>query len=282
MDFLSLEALDLKAVNKIFEMADQLRNQSEMLLEGKTFALFFPESSIRTRLSFEKGIKTLGGACIVFPPSSLDKREALMDVSNYIGNWADAIVVRHQEYDKVCELAKGSNVPIINGMTSNNHPCEILSDLYSISRLREDYLKLTYTFVGGDGNILNSWIAAADLFGFTLNHVSIEEYKVKENSASYQFFTSLEAVLEVSDIVLTDPLPKELRVDAYYKKYQITLDRMKQCRSKSMLNPCPPFYRGEEVSEDVIESEYFVGYKFKENLIYVQQAIILYCLGISV
>lgn len=280
MDFLRINALKIEEINTIFNMADALRVNSELLLKDKTFVLFFPESSIRTRLSFEKGIKTLGGDCILFSPATLDKREALVDVANYIKNWADGIIVRHSDYDRVCELASGSDVPVINAMTSYNHPCEILSDIYSISRLRADYKNLKYTFVGGDGNIINSWITAAEVLGLELNHICLDEYRIKADTKSYRFSTSLGSVLEESDVVLTDPLPSELKVDEYYDQYQITLERMNRCKLNAILNPCPPFYRGEEISEDVIDSDYFVGYEFKMNLIYVQQAIILYCLGI--
>ncbi len=281
MNFLCIDDLTTEKVKRIFNIADKLPSNNELLLKGKTFVLFFPESSIRTRLSFEKGIKSLGGECVLFPPSTLDKREALIDVSNYICNWADGVIVRHSDYERVCELAKGSKVPIVNAMTSYNHPCEILSDIYSISKLRENYIDLQFTFVGGGGNIVNSWISAAKLFGFGFNHVSLEEYRIKEDDETYNFTTSLESVLGESDIVLTDPLPKELRNDSYYSKYQITLERMKKCNFNAILNPCPPFYRGEEVNEDVIDSDFFVGYRFKKNLIYVQQSIILNCLGIN-
>jgi len=282
MHYLSIKDLNAEAIDKIFMMADKLKESSYKPLENKTFVLFFPESSIRTRLSFEKGIKDLGGQCVLFPPATLDKKEALVDVAGYIENWADAIVVRHKDYDRVCELAKGSNIPVINAMTSYNHPCEILSDLYAMSKIREDYRKLNYTFVGGDGNILNSWCIAAEVFDFQLNHVSPEIYKVMENHKNYCFTTDLDSVLGDSDVILTDPLPKELRNETYYAAYQITSDRMKMCKAGAVLNPCPPCSRGEEVSEDVIASEYFVGYGFKKNLIYVQQAIILFCLGLDI
>jgi len=282
MDFLRIEDLSLNDINHVFDMADKLKENDKLLLNGKTFVLFFPESSIRTRLSFEKGIKSLGGECILFPPSTLDKREALVDVVNYIKNWADGIVVRHKNYDIVSELAASSDLPIVNAMTSKNHPCEILSDLYSLSRLRDDYTDLTYTFVGSEGNIVNSWVSAANVFNLKLNHVSYEEYRIKADSETYSFLTSLEEALKNTDVVLTDPLPKVLRNKEYYDKYQITEESMTLCNDNALLNPCPPFFRGEEVSEDVINSDYFVGYEFKKNLIYVQQAIILYCLGIAV
>ncbi len=165
-------------------------------------------------------------------------------------------------------------------MTFENHPCEILTDMYSISKLRSNFLDLTFTFVGERGNIFNSWIHVCEVLNIKLNHVFIED--TRGGSDNYNYYDNLDEVLKDTDIVLTDPLPKDCRNEEYYNKYQISLERMKQTKENSLLNPCPPFYRGMEVSKDVIDSKYFVGYEFKKNLLYVQQAIILYCLGINI
>lgn len=279
MHLLSIKDLTIDDINEIFSLADQMQDNKEMLLNGKNFVLFFPESSIRTRLTFEKGIKSIGGKCILFPPETLDKREALIDVAGYIENWADGIIVRHRELVKITQLAQNLDIPIINAMSSCNHPCEIISDLYSIRNMGRDYQSLTYTFVGENGNIGNTWRMAAEVLNLSLNHVSTENNRIKENDKNYTFTTDLEKVLPSTDVVLTDPLSKDTRIQEYIEKYQITLKRMQQCKDNSILNPCPPFFRGEEVSEDVIQSNYFVGYGFKKSLIFIQQGIILYCLN---
>jgi len=282
MHLLRIGDLNKTQVFDIFELADKLKHGVKGTeLSGKTAILFFPESSIRTRITFEKGIIDLGGHTIVFPPSSLDKREELEDVIKYIENWADFVVIRHSDHNKIAEISRHSAIPVINAMTSENHPCEILSDIYSLRELRSDYCDLTYTFVGEKGNISKSWAEAAEVLNLRFNHVCIEENEIKSNDNNYTFHTELEEVLTISDVILTDPLSSELRTKEYIDKYQITLERMKKTRKNSLLNPCPPFFRGEEVSKDAIDSEYFVGYSFKKNLIYVQQAIILYCLGIN-
>ena len=282
MNFLSISDISRGQIEKIFSIADTLKDNKALWLKEKTFVLFFPESSIRTRLTFEKGIQDLGGRCVLFPPATLDKREALLDVSGYIANWADGIIVRHSDFEKVKELARHATIPVINAMTSYNHPCEILSDLYSIHQLRDDYTALTYTFVGDKGNIANSWLTAAKVFNLKLNHISVEHNRLKADDSNYVFGTVLEDVLTMTDVVLTDPVSEKLRTRAYFDQYQITVERMKRCKPHAILNPCPPFQRGEEVSHDVMTSNYFVGYAFKENLIYLQQAIILYCLGIEI
>lgn len=130
MNLLDINELSSQQITNIFDLVDRLKFENdELLLTGKTFILFFPETSLRTRITFEKGIKELGGECILFPPESLDKREQLRDVIKYITNWADGIIVRHPNFLLIQELSNHSDIPIINAITADNHPCEILSDL---------------------------------------------------------------------------------------------------------------------------------------------------------
>jgi ornithine carbamoyltransferase len=280
MHLLDINNLTSFQINEIFYLIENLRLIEEgHPLSGKTFILFFPETSLRTRITFEKGIKDLGGKCILFPPETLERREQLSDTIKYIENWADGIIIRHSDFGIIEELSRHSSIPIINAMTSFNHPCEILSDLYSISKTKENYKELTYTFVGPANNISRSWMEIAKVMNLNFNHVCISGNELGEESLNYKFHTDLEAILVDSDVILTDSLTKELRSnDDYISKYQITLERMRLTKQESILNPCPPFYRNEEVSEDAISSDYFVGYAFKKELIYVQQAVILYCL----
>lgn len=282
MDFLSLNELSERQVKEIFSLARKIKLIDNInVLNGKNFVLFFPESSIRTRITFEKGIKDLGGESVLFPPESLDKKEDLEDVIKYISNWAEGVIIRHSDFSKVQELSRHSSVPIINAMTSENHPCEILSDLYSISEKKGNYKDLVYTFVGPKSNISRSWKSISEVMDLKFNQVCINGFEIGKENRNYKFHTDLEPILSLSDIVLTDSLPNELRTEKYIKQYQITLERMKITNKHAMLNPCPPFFRNEEVSIDAISSDYFVGYEFKKNLLCVQQAIILFCLGIT-
>lgn len=283
MNLLDINELSERQVNEIFNLATKMKKQSNHdILRGKNFILFFPESSLRTRITFEKGIKDLGGELILFPPESLDKKEKLEDVIQYISNWADGVIIRHSNFSKVLELSSYSTIPIINAMTSENHPCEILSDLFSISEKKKNYKDLVYTFVGPKSNISRSWKSIAEIVDLKFNQVCIKGSELGADTRNYKFHTELEPILSLSDIVLTDSLPNELRSEDYINRYQLTLERMKKANKNAMLNPCPPYFRDEEVSSDAISSSFFVGYEFKKNLIYVQQAIILLCLGITI
>ncbi|PYI54801.1 ornithine carbamoyltransferase [Paenibacillus flagellatus] len=282
MNVLDISDLSEDFVTDLFETADRLSSgRKERELAGKTFVLFFPASSLRTRTTFEKGIRELGGDCVLFPPETLEKREKPGDALAYLANWADGVVVRHPDHAIVEELACGAPIPVINAMTSQSHPCEILSDLYAIRRLRPDYRELVYTFIGPAGNIARSWASAAKVLNLRFIHVCERGNELRGNDRNYAFRTELEDALAESDVVLTDSLPEAYRTPEYVANYQVTLERMKAAKRGAILNPCPPFFRGEEVSADAIDSDRFVGYSFKSHLLVVQQAIVLTCLGLQ-
>ena len=273
--FIHLNDFSKQEIIQIFELADKLKvDKGECdWLKGKTIVLFFPESSIRSRVSFEKGIKMLGGDTILFPPEALDKKEDIKDVIGYLENWADMVIVRHKDLSLIEYMAKHSKIPIINAMTSVNHPCEILADLYSLSKRYKDYTEKEVLFMGAKGNIGNTWKEASELVGFNFTQTCPRGYEIDGASVCYE----IDKALVGKDIICTDSIPSAARDD--FKGYQITLERLSYANTDACLNPCPPFFRGEEVSADAIDSKYFVGYEFKKSLVEVQQAIICYLLG---
>jgi len=272
--FVDLTDLTKVEIEEIFMIADKLSSgmYEGKPLSGKTILLFFPDSSLRTRVTFEKGIRDLGGNTILFPPEALDKKEDIRDVISYLENWADAIVVRHGSLDLVKKMAEYASIPIVNAMTKENHPCEILSDLYALSKIRDSYLEDKYLFVGEKGNIGHSWITAAEVMGFELTQCCPPGYEMEGVPVSHK----LEEAVQGKDIICTDSYPEKDR--EAFREYQVTLAHMKKANPGAVLNPCPPFYRGCEVDAEVIESDYFVGYTFKKHLLEVQQAILCYLL----
>lgn len=257
----------------IFRLADEVQQgKYDNILKGKTVVLFFPNSSIRTRVSFEKGIYLLGGQPILFPTETLDKKENLKDVFGYLNNWADIIIVRHKDISILEKIAKYSVVPVINAMTDINHPCEVITDMYALSKIRKDFVKDKFLFCGKKGNIGLAWKEASDVMGFELEQCCGKGYEI-DGIKSYNNIS--EAIIG-KDIICTDSLPTNVLKD--FEDCQVTTEIMDMANDGAVLNPCPPFYRGEEVSDDVIDSKYFVGYKFKKYLVDVQQAIMIYCL----
>lgn len=257
----------------IFHIADEIgQGKYNDILKGKSVVLFFPSSSIRTRVTFEKGIYLLGGQPILFPTETLDKKEDLKDVCGYLNNWADMIVVRHKDIHVLEKILSYSTVPVINAMTDMNHPCEMLADMYALSKIRKDFVKDKFLFCGKKGNIGLAWKEAAAVMGFELEQCCGKGYEM-DGITSYHNIK--EAVIG-KDIVCTDSLPESILEE--FKECQVTTEVMERANEGAILNPCPPFYRGEEVSEDVMESKYFVGYEFKNCLLKVQQAVMVYCL----
>lgn len=272
-NLVDLPNIDKEDIFEIFHIADKIQEgKFKGFLNGKSIVLFFPNTSIRTRVTFEKGIYLLGGQPILFPTETLDKKEKLEDVCGYLNNWADAVIVRHRNMDVLREFVRYSAVPVINAMTDMNHPCEIISDMYSLSKIRVDLTKDKYLYCGKSGNIGFSWKEAANVIGFELAQCCPKGYEME----GVQVFRDIKEAVKGKDVICTDSLPANILGD--FEHYQITKEIMDMANENALLNPCPPFYRGEEVSEDVIDSDYFVGYHFKKYLLEVQQAVIIYCL----
>lgn len=270
--FIRLTDFSKEELQEIFSIADNI-GEYKNFLRGKTLVLFFPSTSLRTRVSFEKGIYLLGGQAILFEPSVLEKKEDIRDVCGYLQNWADAVVVRHKDIGLLEKMARSLDIPVINAMTAENHPCEMMSDLYSLSKLRADYLQCKYLFVGASGNIGKAWAEAAAAFGFSLWQCASEKYRI----AGVENIPDIQSAILGKDIICTDSIPSALKAD--FGGYQITAQLMQKANKGALLNPCPPFYRGEEVSADAINSPFFVGYEFKKSLLTVQQAILIYCMS---
>lgn len=262
-----------KDVYEIFDIADEIiQGKYKDILNGKTVVLFFPNSSIRTRVTFEKGIRLLGGQAVLFPSDTSDKRENSKDVIGYLNNWADVIVVRHKDIAMLETMSQYSKVPVINALTAINHPCEMLADMYALSKIRKDFTKDKYLFCGLKGNIGLAWKEAADVMGFELSQCCADGYEMEGVPVYHNI---VDAIIG-KDIVCTDSLPSDVLEKS--SGCQVTKAVMEKANKGAVLNPCPPFYRGEEVSGDVIDSEYFVGYEFKKYLLEIQQAVIIYCM----
>lgn len=272
-NLIRLTDLSKEEIYYIFSIADNLVNGKYCnALKGKSVVLFFPNTSIRTRVTFEKGIYLLGGQPILFPSETLDKKENLKDVCGYLNNWADMVIVRHKNIEFVDKFAEYSSVPVINAMTDVNHPCEIMSDMYALSKQRTDFTKDRYLFCGKAGNIGFAWKEASDVMGFELEQCCGKGYEISNLKIHYDIKEAVKGM----DIICTDSLPANVLSD--FAKCQVTKDIMDMANTGAILNPCPPFYRGEEVSEDVLNSDYFVGYDFKRCLLEVQQAIMMFCM----
>lgn len=271
-NLIKLQDLSKDELFDIFERADFFEKKPfEKKYLNKSFVLFFPESSIRTRVTFEKGIYNMGGQSILFDSSVLTKKEDIKDVVGYLNNWADCLVVRYKDINLIEKIANYSTCPVINGLSDQNHPCEVITDLYALYKRDKNFLEYNYLFVGSKGNICGAWQEAKEAFGINFTQSCPKEYAMQGNDVE----TNVIKAIKNADVVISDSLSDSVLND--FKNYQITEDLLNETPNV-IFNPCPPFFRGREVSSDAIDSSAFVGYEFKKALLNVQQAIIDFCM----
>ncbi|RII41092.1 ornithine carbamoyltransferase [Galactobacter valiniphilus] len=267
---LSLEDLSPSDIDEIFALADAYATGRGPALDGAA-VMFFPPSSLRTRVSFERGAGLAGLQPIAFPPETLDKPEALEDVVGYLAQFASLAVVRHPDLEVLRGLAVAEALPVVNAMTNENHPCEVLSDLYAL-RATRSLEGLRVLFVGATGNIGRAWREGAAVSGIRLTQCApagLEMAGVRQNPVLD------EAVLE-ADIIITDGPGRHAEA---LEPYRIEARHLEAAPAGVVLAPCPPFVRDREVSAEAIAHPAFAGYGFKRSLLPVQQAVMAWCLG---
>jgi len=254
----------------VFSLARAYQDGNGPALGGAA-AMFFPPASLRTRASFERGASLAGMQPIVFPPESLDKDEALGDVAEYLAQFVDVLVVRHPDLGVLDALAAAGALPVINAMTSENHPCEVLADVWALSQ-DTDVATMRVRFVGADGNIARAWAEASRLFGFDL----VQSCPAGLATPGTTWTDDLSAAIVDADVVVTDGPGRHA---AALSPYRITADVLSRAPSHVRFAPCPPFVRGRELSADALTSRAFVGHGAKRALLPVQQAVVAHCLG---
>lgn len=259
-------------IEQVFTLADAYAKSQGPVTTGCA-AMFFPSSSLRTRITFERGASLMGLQPIVLPDSTLDKPEAFEDVAGYLSAWADIIVVRHRDLAVLEGLDASAAVPVVNAMTDENHPCEVLADLWSL-RHEGDLESLRFLFVGADGNISRAWQEAARVLQLNL----VQCCPAELCTPGARWTEDLQAAIRTADVILTDAPGAHSDL---LSPYQITAALLDTAPAGAHLNPCPPFIRGREVSADAVQHPAFVGHAFKKSLLPVQQAVMAFCLGLS-
>lgn len=264
-----LTDLSVSDFHDLLARATVYKERARSTYDGNA-VMFFPPTSLRTRVAFEVGASRMGLHTVTFPPEALDKPEALKDVAGYLAQWVNIMVVRHSNIGVVESLAAANVLPVVNAMTSENHPCEVLADLFAISA-SADPLNLRYLFVGPDGNIGRAWAEASRAFGIDFLHCCPAGLEIP----GVRWEENLTSAIAKADVVITDaPAGNEAALGAY----QITAEVLDLAPAGARFSPCPPFVRGREVSADSLTHPSFVGYEFKAGLLPMQQAIMSFLL----
>ncbi|MGG7307033.1 ornithine carbamoyltransferase [Curtobacterium sp. AB451] len=260
-------------VAEVFALADAYRDGRGPTTDGSA-VMFFPATSLRTRVTFERGAAAMGLQPIVFPDTTLDKPEALADVAGYLASWADVLVVRHHDLAVVEGLADAGVLPVVNAMTDENHPCEVLSDLYALRSSGADLGTLRFLFVGADGNISRAWQEAARVLRLDLVQCCPDGLA----TPGAVWTDDLATAIRTADVVLTDGPGRHAEA---LEAFRITAALLDTAPAGVRLAPCPPFVRGREVSDDAVAYPAFVGHAFKASLLPVQQAVMAHCTGLG-
>ena len=277
-------AIELKALSKQGAIFEPLKN--------KSLAMVFSKSSTRTRVSFEVGMRQLGGGALVLNPNDtqIGRGEPIEDTAKVISSMADGIMIRTDSHDKVETLAANSSVPVINGLTDDYHPCQLLADLQTFQELRGSIKGATIAWVGDGNNVCNSFMNAARLFDFQLTIATPKGFEpradlLKLNDSNANFISSASDAVEGVDVVVTDTWAsmgqedeKNTRTQAF-KDYCVDDALMSKASKDALFMHCLPAYRGVEVTSSVIDGKQSVVFQEAENRLHAQKALLEYLLA---
>ncbi len=296
-DFLSIFDLSREELFYVLEKAQEFKKNKdfEPVLKNKFFALIFEKPSLRTRVSFETGIRKLEGNCLYLAPGDIKMgaRESVKDIAKNLERWIDGIISRVFSHKSLKILAENSKIPVINALSDLEHPCQILADLQTVYEYSNSY-EGPLAFVGDGNNVCNSLILAFALTGGKIRVATPEGYEPREeivNKASEM------AKRTGADINITND-PHEAVKDAkfiytdvwasmgwedeaeerkkIFKDYQVNMDLIGKAPQGVYFMHCLPAHRGEEVSDDVLEADFSIVYEQAENRMWAQMG--LFCL----
>ncbi len=295
-DFLSVYDLTRRDFDRIFSHAATLKAMLKdgiiyQPLAGKTLGMIFDKSSTRTRLSFEAGMYQLGGLAIYLNSrdTQLGRGETIADTARIVSRYLDAVMIRTFAQESVEEFARHATIPIINGLTDLMHPCQIVSDLFTIVERKGTYAGLKIAYVGDGNNMANSWIDAAAKLPFKLAlacpkgydpDARILERGRKKAPKGVSLFRDPVQAVKNADVVYTDvwaSMGQESEQEArakVFEGYQVNRKLMQHAKPDAIVMHCLPAHRGEEISAEILDGPRSVVWDEAENRLHVQKAIL--------
>ncbi|MCK6413501.1 MAG: ornithine carbamoyltransferase [Azonexus sp.] len=279
----------------VFERAAWIKKEFKSFnkywpLEDRTLVMIFEKASTRTRLSFEAGMHQLGGAAIYLNTrdSQLGRGEPVEDAAQVISRMSDLVMIRTYEQDIIERFAKHSRVPVINGLTNEYHPCQILADIFTFIEHRGCIQGKTVAWVGDANNMCNTWLQAAEVLDFKVNVSTPPGYELNPelikgvNPAHYQVFADPMEACRGADLVTTDvwtsmgfEAENEARMKAF-ADWCVDSEMMAVANPQAVFMHCLPAHRGEEVTAEVIDGGQSVVWDEAENRLHVQKALMEY------
>lgn len=297
-DLISIKDLNLKEIEGIFTLSDKLKRDKEkyaQALKGKTLALVFQKPSNRTRVSFSVGMFQLGGLGIYLAPDeiNLGVRETIQDAAKTLSRYVDGIVLRTFEHKNVVELAEHADIPVINGLSDLSHPCQGLADLYTIREKLGTLKGVTLAYVGDGNNVAHSLLYCASKVGLNMNVATPEKFApntevvkqakafAQSSGAKLQLFQKASEACKNADVVYTDVWTsmgqeKEAKMRRQnFKDFQINKKLVSLAKKGCLIMHCLPAHRGEEITDEMIDSKDSIVFDQAENRLHVQKAILI-------
>ena len=297
--FLDLSDFDKTTIRKIMDASHAIK-QGKILndqpLKGKTVALVFEKASTRTRVSFQVGLSDFGAnsAILTSSETQLGRGETVADTSRVLSHMLDGIMLRTDDHQKLLEMAEHATVPVINGLTDNSHPCQIMADIMTL----EEHFKTPIAgkkiaWLGDGNNVCASFAQATHLFGFELHIATPPNYELPQNIVDSEqakggkIITSHDpdAIIANADVVVTDTWVSmgdkdyDQRMQAF-PPYQVNESRMKLAKPTAVFLHCLPAHRGEEATNEVLDGKQSLIFPEAGNRVNAQKGIIAYCFGL--
>ena len=295
--FVDLETQKTEDLKTILATAHKIKDARKTkrrtdMLEDKVIALVFDKPSTRTRVSFDVGVRELGGTPLMLTGAEmqLGRGESIPDTARVLSRFVDGIMIRMLDHEAVAELAEYATVPVINGLTYYSHPCQIMADIMTYEEHRGSLEGKTVTWVGDYNNVLASWLHAAEHFDFTMRIAIPEELmtdfsvidRLRSRGVRIELCDSAEDAASESDLIITDTWVSMGDEDAEHrhnllKPYQVNTKLMELAKDDALFMHCLPAHRGEEVTDEVIDGPQSVVFDEAENRLHAQKGVMAWC-----
>ena len=294
----TLQEMDRGEILQLFRTTAELKQQRKTAvhkLEGKTLGLLFQKPSVRTRVSFEVGMAQLGGQSLYIGPVELQegKRETPKDMARVLSRYLDGIVARTFRHTEVEEMARYSDIPVINGLSDTSHPCQGLADLFTVLEKKGKLQGVKIAYIGDGNNVCHSLMEGCALLGAHLTIAAPKDYRpdpsvdkwaqreAKKSGALIEVTRDPAQAVRGTAVVYTDVWTsmgqeqEKLRRQKAFQGFRVNSAMMKTAGREALFMHCLPAHRGEEVTDEVMDSKQSIVYDQAENRLHVQKAILL-------
>ena len=300
--FLDLDAVPADALRSILDGAVAIKGRRRVEgkatqpkpLAGRTLAMIFDQPSTRTRVSFEVGMRELGGECVMLTGAEmqLGRGETIADTAKVLSRYVDGIMIRTLEKDLVEELAHHATIPVINGLTKASHPCQVMADVMTYEEHRGPIAGRVVAWSGDSNNVMTSWVHAAQRFGFEMRVASPAELApaphlldwARRHGTKLLVTRDPHEAARGADVVVSDcwvSMGDDENTSRHnlLAPYQVNARLMAEADPKALFMHCLPAHRGEEVTDEVIDGPQSVVFDEAENRLHAQKGILAWCLG---